>query len=274
MQRKPNRLAKLFQTRDLPRMNYHVTGSGGIDIAYEIMGEGPPVLLIHGFGANRSITWRNTGWFDVLTRGGHQVIAMDCRGHGQSGRPHAPEDYGDGIMAADAFAVLSDRGIGSAHVMGYSMGAQLAIRLMNDHPAAVRRCVLAGIGESYFHPSPAINETIAQALESSNPATIQLPIAREFRSFCERAGDDLIAMAACMRRPRRIFSPQELNALPHHVLVVCGSEDTLAGAPELLAVAFARGEIRIVPKRNHHSTVGDRVYREAAISFFAQPDQG
>ena len=151
-------------------MNYHVTASGGIDIACESMGEGPPVLLIHGFGANRSITWRNTGWFDVLIKAGHQVIAMDCRGHGESGKPHAPDDYDDGIMASDALSVLAGIGIESADVMGYSMGAQLAIRLMHDRPAAVRRCVLAGIGESYFHPAQQVNETIARALEGTDPA--------------------------------------------------------------------------------------------------------
>ena len=255
-------------------MNYHVAGSGGIDIAYETIGEGPPVLLIHGFGANRSITWRNTGWFDVLVRAGHQVIAMDCRGHGQSGKPYAPEDYDDGIMASDALAVLEGIGIGAADVMGYSMGAQLAIRLMQDRPAAVRRCVLAGAGESYFHPTPQINEAIAQGLDASDPAAIQLPIVREFRTFCERAGDDLAAMAACMRRPRRIFQAQELKPLPHHVLVVCGSEDTLAGSPEALANAFSHGESQIVPKRNHHSTVGDPLYKESVVSFLAQPEQG
>ena len=255
-------------------MNYHVTGSGGIDIACETMGEGPPVLLIHGFGANRAITWRNTGWFDVLVKAGHQVIAMDCRGHGQSGKPHAPEDYDDGVMASDAFSVLAGLSVGSADVMGYSMGAQLAIRLMHDRPGVVRRCILAGIGEGYFHLSPQINENIAQALEASDPAAIQTPIAREFRIFCERAGNDLVAMAACMRRPRRIYSPAELNSFPHRVLVVCGSEDTLAGSPEVLASAFTHGETCIVPRRNHHSTVGDRTYKDAAVSFLAQQDQG
>jgi pimeloyl-ACP methyl ester carboxylesterase len=253
-------------------MTYHVAASGGIDIACETAGEGSPVLLIHGFGANRTITWRNTGWFDVLSKAGHQVIAMDCRGHGQSGKPHLPDAYDDGQMAADAFALLAELGIGSADVMGYSMGAQLAIRLMHDYPSAVRRCVLGGIGESYFIPSPATNEAIAQGLESSDPATITLPVAREFRAFCERAGDDLAAMAACMRRPRRIYLPMELAAFSHTVLVVCGSEDTLAGSPEVLAEAFSHGQSVTVPKRNHHSTVGDRVYKDAVVKFFANPD--
>jgi hypothetical protein len=56
--------------------------------------------------------------------------------------------------------------------------------------------------------------------------------------------------------------------------VVCGSEDTLAGSPEVLASAFTHGESCIVPRRNHHSTVGDRTYKDAAVSFLAQQDQG
>jgi pimeloyl-ACP methyl ester carboxylesterase len=253
-------------------MTYHVVPSGGIDIAYETGGDGTPVLLIHGFGANRTITWRNTGWFDVLTKAGHEVIAMDCRGHGQSGKPHSPAAYDEGQMAADAVAVLAQLGISAAHVMGYSMGAQLAIRLMHDQPAVVRRCVLAGTGESYFVPTPEINEAIAKGLETEDPATITLPLAREFRAFCERAGDDMIAMAACMRRPRRIFSHAELGVVSQRVLVVCGSGDTLAGSPEGLARAFPRGQSVTVPNRNHHSTVGDRVYKDTVVNFFANQD--
>ncbi len=249
-------------------MTYHVVGPGGIDIACESAGEGPPVLLIHGFGANRNITWRNTGWIDALTRAGHRVIAFDCRGHGQSAKPQAPGYYDEGTMAADALAALAGAGLKSACVMGYSMGSQLAVRLMHDHPESVTRCVLAGMGEIYFHPTPEINESIAQGLETSDPSAITIPIAREFRSFCERAGDDLVAMAACMRRPRYSFSRDELGLLPQPVLVVCGSVDNIAGSPEPLAQAFAHGESLVVPKRNHHSTVGDPVYRNAVIRFF------
>jgi len=251
-------------------MTYHVVGSGGIDIAFEVFGEGTPVLLIHGFGANRNITWRNTGWFDVLAKAGCQVIAIDCRGHGQSGKPHSAEAYDDGQMASDALAVLNEIGIGSADVMGYSMGAQLAIRLMHDHPSIVSHCVLGGVGASYFVAATEINEAIAAALESDSPAAITLPIAREFRAFCERAGDDLKAMAACMRRPRRIFTSLELRKLTQRVLVVCGDEDNLAGSPETLANAFGRGESLIIPKRNHHSTVGDRRYKEAVVRFLTK----
>ena len=129
--------------------------------------------------------------------------------------------------------------------------------------------VLAGIGESYFHLSRQDTEAIAQALESDDSSAITLPIAREFRTFCERAGDDLKAMAACMRRRRRIFTAEELGGIGQPVLVVTGAEDTLAGSPEPLTRAFPNGESIAVPKRNHHSTVGDRAYKDAVISFFA-----
>ena len=172
-------------------------------------------------------------------------------------------------MAADAAAVLADAGASAADVMGYSMGAQLAIRLMHDAPAGVRRCVLAGIGESYFHLSRQDTEAIAQGRESDNPSGITLPIAREFRIFCERAGDDLKAMAAYMRRRRRIFTAEVLGGIGQPVLVVTGAEDTLAGSPEPLTRAFPNGESIAVPKRNHHSTVGDRAYKDAVIRFFA-----
>ena len=111
---------------------------------------------------------------------------------------------------------------------------------MHDAPAQVRRCVLAGIGESYFQLSRQDTEAIAQGLESDNPSGITLPIAREFRTFCERAGDDLKAMAACMRRRRRIFTAEELGGIGQPVLVVTGAEDTLAGSPEPLTRAFGK----------------------------------
>ena len=250
-------------------MTYYLTAADGTAIAYDCMGEGHPIVLIHGFGANRNITWGNTGWYQTLERAGHKVIAIDCRGHGESGKPHGPADYDEGRMAMDVIAVLADLQIPETDLMGYSMGAHLAIRLMHDAPGRVRRAVLAGVGENYFRFSKEQTETIARGLLAKDPSKIADAIAREFRIFCEKAGDDLVAMAACMRRPRRMFSPEELHALPQKVLVVCGAEDDMAGSPEPLARAFRDARTLIVPKRNHHSTVGDRTFKEAALAFLA-----
>ena len=250
-------------------MTYYVTASDGTDIAYDCMGEGPPVVLIHGFGANRLITWANTNWYQTIQRAGHKLIAIDCRGHGESEKPHDPADYDEGRMAMDVIAVLAALEIPEVDVVGYSMGAQLAIRLMHDAPGRVRRAILGGIGENYFHDSKEETESIAEGLLAKDPAKSPIPKPREFRAFCEKAGDDLVAMAACIRRPRHIFSPEELHALPQKVLVVCGEQDDMAGSPEPLARAFSDARTLIVPKRNHHSTVGDRLFKDAAVAFLA-----
>jgi pimeloyl-ACP methyl ester carboxylesterase len=248
-------------------MTEFATAADGTAIAYETLGEGAPVVLVHGFGASRAITWANTNWYQTLSRAGRRLIAIDCRGHGQSGKPHDAPSYEEGRMAGDILAVLDSLGIAQADIMGYSMGGYLAIRLMSDAPQRLRRVVLAGVGEKYFRYSRDRAEIIAQGLLAPDPATIVDPEAIAFRTFCERAGSDLVALAACIRRSRRIIEPHELAQMPHPVLVVCGEQDDTSGPAEPLAREFPNGRAVTVPRRNHHSTVGDRVYKDAALEF-------
>jgi pimeloyl-ACP methyl ester carboxylesterase len=248
-------------------MTEFASAADGTAIAYESLGEGAPMVLVHGFGASRAVTWANTNWYQTLVRAGRRVVAIDCRGHGQSGKPHDQPSYEEGRMAADILAVLDALGIAQADIMGYSMGGYLAVRLMNDSPHRVRRAILAGVGESYFRYSRERAEIIAQGLLAADPSTITDPEAIAFRTFCERAGNDLVALAACIRRPRRVIEPEELARIPHPVLVVCGEQDETSGPPEPLANAFPNGRALTVPRRNHHSTVGDRVYKDAVLEF-------
>lgn len=251
-------------------MTEFITAADGIDIAYDVVGEGAPVVLIHGFGANRTITWSNTSWYQTFVRAGRKVIGIDCRGHGESGKPHDPDDYDEGRMAADVIAIMAALGLPSVDVAGYSMGGYLAIRLMHDAPGRVRRAVLGGVGEKYFRPEPAKMERIAQGFLAADARTIADPTAREFRAFCERAGDDLLAMAACIRRPRRIFARDELLSVVQPVLVVAGDGDDVSGRPDPLAESFAEGTALTIPKRNHHSTLGDRAFKDAVVDFLAR----
>ena len=64
----------------------------GIKIYYEIVGEGPPVVLIHGFPANLE-RWKETNWVTTLKED-YQLILLDCRGHGKSDKPHDESYYG------------------------------------------------------------------------------------------------------------------------------------------------------------------------------------
>jgi pimeloyl-ACP methyl ester carboxylesterase len=254
-------------------MTEFVSAPDGTAIAYETLGEGAPVVLVHGFAASRLITWSNTNWYQTLARAGLRVIAIDCRGHGLSGKPHDPASYEEGRMAVDILAVLDVLGIERADIMGYSMGTYLTIRLMNDSLHRVGRAVLAGMGENYFNHSRERAEVIAEGLLAEDPATIRDPEAIAFRSFSERAGNDLVALAACIRRPRRVITRGELARITRPVLVVSGELDETSGPTGPLASAFPDGRALTVPRRNHHSTVGDRLYKEAVLAFLNQNNE-
>lgn len=244
-----------------------IKAQDGVEIAYEKAGAGPPVILVHGFAASRTITWKNTGWVDWLLGMGRTVIALDCRGHGESAKPHSSEAYNDRKMARDIVSVMEASDIRSAPIIGYSMGSYLVIALMHIAPERVEQVVLAGVGENYFSFWEERNELIAKGFLAEDAASLSDPTAIEFRTFAERAGNDLKALAACMRRDRLSCTAQELGQMPQPALVVCGENDPIAGRSAPLAALFANGQAVTVPRRNHHSTVGDRVFKEAVRDF-------
>lgn len=67
--------------------------SAGLNIHYDIDGEGVPIVLIHGFASNAQGNWRAPGWIDYLNECGRQVISLDCRGHGRSAKSYESSAY-------------------------------------------------------------------------------------------------------------------------------------------------------------------------------------
>ncbi len=95
--------------------------SDGVRIHYADRGRGEPVVLIHGFTGSYARHWESPDVIAALTQAGYRVIAMDCRGHRQSGKPTGASDYGLELVR-DAGRLLDYLGIERAHVVGYSMG--------------------------------------------------------------------------------------------------------------------------------------------------------
>src|SRR5436190_11906301 len=94
--------------------------SNGVKIRYVTEGTGVPVVLIHGWMGD-STTWgRDKSGTKLKPPDGFQVIALDCRGHGKSDKPHDPAKYGP-EMAADVVRLLDHLKIEKAHLVGYSM---------------------------------------------------------------------------------------------------------------------------------------------------------
>jgi len=78
----------------------HYFKSQGVRIAYDDVGNGAPIVLLHGFSASRRLNWKLPGWYDTLNAAGYRVIAFDARGHGQSdGENQASPNHGVSELA-------------------------------------------------------------------------------------------------------------------------------------------------------------------------------
>ncbi len=245
-----------------------VVSKDGAYIAYDVTGKGKPVLLIHGFASSREQNWKSTGWIDRLVRENYRVVSFDLRGHGHSDKLHTPDAYGD-RMIDDVLAVMQASDLQDAFIMGYSMGAMLAIRFLMLHPERVRRVVAAGVGDNYFAEQEPWREKVAAAVLTEDPSAIEDDEARRFRIFGGQKGKDRVALAACMRASRYTYSAAELKASQRPVLVVAGERDTLVGSPLALAAAFANGRAVVLPGKDHMTAVGDPAYKRAVLDFFA-----
>jgi 3-oxoadipate enol-lactonase len=109
----------------------------GVDLAYDEVGEGSPLVLLHEGIADRRM------WDDVLPALSDRfhIVRLDFRGFGETPLPDGPFVY-----AADVRALLKGLGIGRAHFVGASMGGHVALDLALAHPERVDRLVLVGAG--------------------------------------------------------------------------------------------------------------------------------
>ena len=127
--------------------------SGDATIRYRVIGDGEPVVLLHGY-TDRVEMWAGTG--DSLARD-YRVIVPDIRGHGLSTKFGDPAQYGRKTVD-DVVRLLDHLDVSSAHVVGYSMGAVMAANLALDHPDRVRTVTFAA--GAFYSDSAAIARAI------------------------------------------------------------------------------------------------------------------
>jgi pimeloyl-ACP methyl ester carboxylesterase len=238
----------------------------GVRIAYIDEGEGEPILLIHGFASNIAANWRDARWVPAIIAAGRRVIAYDNRGHGQSEKLYDPGLYGAPIMAEDARRLLDHLGIARADVMGYSMGARIAVFLALAHPERVRSLVLAGAGINLVRGMVGTGP-IARALEAPRIEDVTNDTARSFRAFAEQTGSDLKALAACMRGPREKITAQDLARIAVPTLIATGSKDVIAGSGKELASLIPGAQLLDIEGRDHMKAVGDARFKQGVLDF-------
>ncbi len=192
----------------------------GLSYYYEVHGQGEPLLLLHGglgsidmFGANLPAL--------AKTR---QVIAVDLHGHGRTALGDRTISYLD---QGDDLAVLLDQlGYPQVDVMGYSFGAGVAFRLAAQHPAKVRRLVLAsaGFARDGFHPEmlpmqASLGAAMADMMKDTPMYTAYAAVAPDPAEFPKL----LDQMGELMRTPYNWAHDVKKLTMP--VLLVFGDSD-------------------------------------------------
>ncbi len=245
--------------------------SDGVRIAFEDVGQGRPIVLVHGFAASFELNWRAPGWVDALVDDGRRVVGLDCRGHGKSEKPHDASAYGGDRMAGDVIGLMDHLGLERADLMGYSMGGGISMSLLVRHPGRFNTVVLGGIGGGA--PRGGRDRgSIAEAMEADDASAGENETARAFRAFAEAGGNDLQALGAMMRsgRGRGGVESADLSSVELPVLIVAGADDVLVGDPGVLGSRIPGSKVVVVPDRDHLTVVGDPRYKEAVLSFLAE----
>jgi pimeloyl-ACP methyl ester carboxylesterase len=255
--------------RELRRFSSAGVEIAFIDVAPQGGDLGEPILLIHGFASNYRMNWVGPRWVETLSQAGRRVVAFDNRGHGQSEKLYALEDYRADLMVRDAVNLLAHLGVERADVMGYSMGARIASFLALEHPNLVRSLILGGLGDRLVRDA-GLPEAIAEAMEAPSLESLADPTQRLFRAFADQTKSDRAALAACARGSRRRLTPEEAARITQPTVVAVGERDPLAGDPWRLVALLPRAEALSIPGRDHNLAVGDKAFKAGALDFLAR----
>ncbi len=265
-------------------INHRVVGtyfqSDGVPIHYTDQGAGEPVILVHGIAVNADLNWRRPGILKRLAKD-YRVIALDNRGHGLSGKPHDPGAYG-AALAEDIPRLMDHLGIQRAHLVGYSMGAFIALKLAASHPNRFVTIIPCGGGwERTDETGLAQLEAIALEIETERRFNLLLrEVGLTPRGFDRvkvfvvnrvfRCINDTDAIAAVVRSlPELEVGEAELRANQVPVLFAVGEHDPLRRGLENLEGVMQGHEIVYIRGGNHYSTL-KRIDLVAAIRDFIE----
>jgi pimeloyl-ACP methyl ester carboxylesterase len=238
----------------------------GIKIHYEVEGQGPPLIMQHGFSGTLD-AWRTYGYVQVLSKD-YKCIFLSARGRGQSDKPHDPKAYYFKPMVSDLVAVLDDLKIKKAHYLGYSMGAAIGFRIPMYSPERFYSLMLGGNGygsgkaaQKYEDLGPAY-DALEQAVKDGkeNPMAIFLPIfeknlgAMPPERRAATLAQDATAIAAAWRARKEEESPEAasyLSGFKLPCLIYAGEADPRRAAAKESARQIPGAQFFSLPKLNH-----------------------
>ena len=235
--------------------------SGGVRISYDVVGEGRPLMLLHGLWCDRS-WWTEPGYVDVL-RSDHRLVNVDIRGHGTSDKPHDPAAYSGDTLVGDVLAVADAEGLDRFAIWGHSYGGWIAWMTAAAAPERVPAIVTTG----EWDPRPVSDwsgmEEFNDALRRGGTrALVELfkvidggDHDREFpfwaRAVTLRSDPEaLLAAGAPALVPEGILD-KELRSFPVPALLIAGELDDVDDVAAKVASLIPHGESLRLPGLGH-----------------------
>jgi pimeloyl-ACP methyl ester carboxylesterase len=233
------------------------------ELAIHRIGEGRPVLLLHGLFSSAEMNWIRFGHAATLAEAGFEAIMPDLRAHGASGKPHDPAAYPPDVLVRDVAAVVDGLGLAEFDLVGFSLGARTAVRAVVKG-LKPRRLVIAGMGleglAGWERRAAFFIDAIdrADTIERGDPAFMAA-------AFMKTMKVDRVA-ARLLLQSVEDSAPADLAALTMPTLVLCGDKDRDNGSPRALAEALPNARFEEVPG-THMSSVAEPALGEALVRF-------
>ena len=233
----------------------------GTELAVHRIGQGRPVLLLHGLFSSADMNWIRFGHAQTLADAGFEAIMPDLRAHGESAAPHAEEAYPEDVLVRDARALVEHLGLQRYDLAGFSLGARTAVRCVLAG-LAPRRLVLAGMGleglSGWARRAAFFIDAIDRFGEvgRGDPAFMAV-------SFMKTMKVDRVA-ARLLLQSVDDTAAEELASITMPTLVISGKEDRDNGSPEALAEALPNGELAWIPGTHMSCVTGPELGQEMA----------
>ena len=252
--------------------------ANGVRLHYVQAGKGTPVILVHGLAFNHAAEWKLPRVFQRLSKR-YCVIAFDNRGHGKSDKPYDPSQYGLELVE-DVVRLMDHLAIAKAHVVGYSLGGFITLRLALSHPERLLSAAPCGAGWT-ANPAEELKllYTLSEDLEQGRGITallkwLQMPgkalpfPVLWFGNFVTCAFNNVKALSCLLRNaPALLPSESEVRANIVPCLTIVGANDRMRGFAEQMAGVMPNLELVVVPGCDHHTTPMNRKTVHALMAF-------
>jgi pimeloyl-ACP methyl ester carboxylesterase len=243
--------------------------SDGVRIRYVDVGRGEPVVLVHGFSSSLDANYAQFGTIDKLAKD-FRVIALDCRGHGKSDKPHDAAQYGM-HMVTDVRNLLDHLSIRRAHIVGYSMGGAITGKFITTYPERVLTAIFGGSSPrmAWTEQGEKDAEELARSLENGKgirPLILRLappngpkPSEEEIEQLnkLRMATNDALALAAVTRGNReQVVNVHDVKALKMPILAMVGADDPLIAGVRAFKGVLPAVQLVVVEGATHSGARG------------------